>query len=186
MPAIASPADNRLLLRNISWETYERLLSESVDNPGTRFTYDEGSLEILQVSIGHEIPNRTLARLAQVTAEETGRDFMGAGSTTFRRKDRAKGFEPDSCFYFRHAASIRRKKEIDLTVDPPPELVIEVDISRSSLDRLPIFAAIGVMEIWRYDGDRMRFYALESDAYRMIEQKRGPAANDCQASDHLS
>jgi Uma2 family endonuclease len=170
MPVIASPADNRLLLRNISWETYERLLSESVDNPGTRFTYDEGNLEIMVLSIGHEMLNRTLALLAEVTAEETGRNFRGAGSTTFRRKDRAKGFEPDSCFYFGHAASIRRKKEIDLTVDPPPELVIEVDISRSSLDRLPIFAAIGVTEIWRYDGERVRFYALESDVYRMIEQ----------------
>jgi Uma2 family endonuclease len=170
MPAIASPVDNRLLLRNISWETYERLLGESVGNCGTRFTYDEGNLEIMVVSIGHEMPNRVLGLLVEITAEETGRNFRGAGSTTFRRRDLAKGFEPDSSFYFRHAASIRRKKEIDLTVDPPPELVIEVDISRSSLDRFPIFGAIGVAEIWRYDGEKVRFYALEPDRYRAIEE----------------
>jgi len=162
-------AENRLLLRNISWETYERLLGESIDNCGTRFTFDEGNLEIMEVSIAHEMPNRILSLLAEITAEETGRSFLGAGSTTFRRKDLSKGFEPDSCFYFRHAAAIRNKEEIDLLVDPPPELVIEVDITRSSLERFPIFAAIGVAEVWRYDGDRVSFHTLENGVYRTIE-----------------
>ena len=168
MPAIAAPSENRLLLRNISWETYERLLSESVENSGTRFTYDEGNLEIMVVSIGHEMYKCTLALIVQIVAEETGRSCRGAGNTTFRREDLLKGFEPDSSFYFRHAKAIRQIDKVDLTIDPPPELVIEVDISSSSLDRFPIFAAIGVTEVWRYDGESVRFHVLEETSYREI------------------
>ncbi|MBZ5618557.1 MAG: hypothetical protein LAQ69_07520 [Acidobacteriia bacterium] len=100
MPMTASPAEQRVLLRNVSWETYERLLAESVNALGTRFAYDEGNLEIMVVQVGHEGPNRTLARIAEITAEETGRDFRASGSTTFKRPDLAKGFDPDSPFTF--------------------------------------------------------------------------------------
>ncbi|MBI4909266.1 MAG: Uma2 family endonuclease [Acidobacteria bacterium] len=81
----------------------------------------------------------------------------------------AKGFEPDSCYYLRNAHAVRDKYELDMAVDPPPELVIEVDITRSSLNRFPIFAAIGVAEVWRYDGKAVRFHRLENGAYRSIE-----------------
>ena len=170
MPVTAAPPEERVVLHNISWETYERLLAERGDSPGTRFTYNEGNLEIMVVYVGHESPNRTLAAIAEITAEETGRDFRRTGSATFKRQDLSKGFEPDSSFYFRQADAIRGKDEIDLATDPPPELIIEVDISRSSLNRFPIFAAIGVAEIWRYDGQRVQFHALEGKAYRPIDQ----------------
>jgi len=169
MSTAVTPAEQRLLLHDISWETYERLLRESVENCGTRFTYDGGNLEIMVVSLGHEAPNRTLALIAEITAEETGRDFVAAGSTTFKRRDLAKGFEPDSSFYFRDAETIRAKDDIDLATDPPPELVIEVDVTSSSLDRFPIYAAVGVREIWHYDGERVRFHALEETIWRPIE-----------------
>jgi len=170
MIATAAPAENRVLLRNVSWETYERLLAENVNVAGTRFFYDEGNLEIMVVYIGHEMPNRTLARIAEITALETGRDFTASGSTTFKREDLEKGFEPDSSFYFRHAAEVRDKDRIDLATDPPPELIIEVDITSSSLDHFPLYAAIGVSEIWRYDGERVRFHRLEGSAYTPIEE----------------
>jgi len=170
MPVIAAPPEHRVLLHNITWETYERLLAENGESCGTRFTYDEGELEIMVVSASHEKPNRTLAHIAEITAEVTGRDLTAVGSATFKRKDLGKGFEPDSCFYFRHARAVRDKDEIDLETDPAPELIIEVDISRSSLNRFPIFGAIGVAEIWRYDGDRVRFYALHENAYQHIEE----------------
>jgi len=170
MPATTAPAETRLLLHNVSWETYERLLAESIDNSGTRFTYDEGNLEIMVVSIGHENPNRTLSDLVVITAIETGRDFSRGGSTTFKRKDLSKGFEPDSSFYFHHAGVMRDKDEVDLTIDPPPELTIEVDITNSSLNRFPIYASIGVEEVWRYDGERVRFHRLEGNTYREIAE----------------
>jgi Uma2 family endonuclease len=170
MPATAAPAENRVLLRNVGWETYERLLAENVNVAGTRFFYDEGNLEIMVVHIGHEMPNRTLAAIAEITAEETGRDFCRSGSTTFKRQDLEKGFEPDSSFYFRHAAAIRGKDRTDLAIDPPPELIIEVDITSSSLDHFPLYAAIGVAEIWSYDGECVRFHKLEGSAYSPIEE----------------
>jgi Uma2 family endonuclease len=170
MLATAAPAESRVLLRNVSWETYERLLAENVNKAGTRFTYDEGNLEIMVVSVGHEKPIHGLVTLVGLTAEETGRDFSAAGSATFKRQDLAKGFEADSSFYFRHADEVRDKDKIDLAIDPPPELIIEVDITSSSLDHFPLYAAIGISEIWRYDGERVRFHRLEGGCYTPIEE----------------
>jgi Uma2 family endonuclease len=170
MLATAAPAEDRVLLRNISWETYKRLLAEVVNVTSRRFFYNEGNLEIMVVYIGHERPNRTLERIAQITAEETGRDFSAAGSTTYKRDDLEKGFEPDSSFYFRHAAEVRDKDELDLATDPPPELIIEVDITSSSLDHFPLYAAIGISEIWRYSGKRVSFHKLEGSAYSVIDE----------------
>ena len=168
MPTAIALPEHRVLLRNVSWETYERLLSENVNVLGTRFAYDEGLLEIMVVSSGHEAPNRSLEILIAIVAEETGKDCWCAGSTTFRRKDLEKGFEPDSCYYFAQADRVRGNDNLDLAVDPPPELVIEVDITRSSLDRFRIFAAVGVAEVWRYDGERVSMFRLEDGVYTEV------------------
>jgi Uma2 family endonuclease len=170
MLATAAPAEERVLLRNISWGTYERLLAENVNVTGTRFFYSEGNLEIMVVYSGHEAPNRTLARIAEITAEETIGDFYATGSTTCKRDDLEKGFEPDSSFYFRHAAEVRGKDMIDLAIDPPPELIIEVDITSSSLNHFPLYAAVGIQEIWRYAKQRVSFHMLEGGTYSEIEE----------------
>jgi len=172
MQATIAPPEQRVLMHNISWETYERLLAESVENPGMRFTYDSGELEIMVVSLGHEQPNRTLALIVEIVSEEMGRNCRDTGMTTFKRDDLLKGFEPDSSFYFANARLIRGLEEIDLHIHPPPELVIEIDITRSSLKRFPIFAAVGVLEVWRYDGERVSFHALDGSIYRPIETSR--------------
>jgi Uma2 family endonuclease len=163
-------AEIRLVLHDISWETYQCLLADSLDNCAIRMTYGDGTLEIMVVYVGHETPNRILASIAEIIAEETGLDFCPTGSTTFQRSDLLKGFEPDSSFYFQNAAAIRGKSELDLQTDPPPELVLDVDITRSSLRRFPIFAAIGVAEIWRYDGERVKFHSLSGGEYHEMEQ----------------
>src|SRR5437879_464293 len=100
MPAVAAPPEQRVLLSHTSWETYERILSEHIDTPGTRFAYDEGMLEIMTLSSAHEEPNRLLDFLIYMVAGEAGMDCCCLGSTTFRREDLQKGFEPDSCYYF--------------------------------------------------------------------------------------
>src|SRR5713101_5090761 len=117
------------------------------------------------VSSCHERPNRILATLVDVMAEEWGIDLRRLGSMTFKRKDLQKGFEPDSCFYILHADAISGREEIDLKVDPPPDLTIEVDITRDSLNRFPIFAAVGIPEVWRFDGTKVMFYQLKSKRY---------------------
>src|SRR5439155_18540390 len=101
MAAVTNTAEQKVILEGVSWDTYERLLSENPDNTGTRFTYDQGTLEIMVVSFGHEDLSRTIAILVELIAGEMDIDCQAAGSTTFRRKKLAKGFEPDESFYIR-------------------------------------------------------------------------------------
>lgn len=165
----ASKSEQCVILYGVSWETYERLLAEHQGSSGTHFTYDQGRLEIMVLSAKHEKPNRALALLVEVIAEEMGIDVENLGSTTFKRKDLDRGFEPDSCFYIQNAERIKGKDEIDLTVDPPPDLVIEIDITSPSLNKFPLFAALGIPEVWRYDGARVSLFGLEAHEYH--EQK---------------
>jgi len=160
-----SSAEQRVILKGISWETYERLLAEHEDESGIHFTYDSGALEIMVLSARHERPNRVLATLVEVLAEEIGIDLDGLGSITLKRPDLLKGFEPDSCFYIQHVAAVMGKEEIDLETDPPPDLLIEVDVTSVSLPKLPIFAAVGIPEVWRYTDGRVIVLRLEGDRY---------------------
>jgi Uma2 family endonuclease len=157
------------VLPNISWETYERLLADIQDSANIRLSYDKGMLEIKMLSAGHERPNRTLALLIEVIAEEMNIDIERLGSTTFKRDDLLKGFEPDSCFYIQNAEAIAGKNSIDIATDPPPDLVIEVDITSDSLDKFPIFAGVGVPEVWHYDDEMVTIYKLEGDRYMEAE-----------------
>jgi Uma2 family endonuclease len=126
-------------------------------------------LEVMSPSSEHESISYYLGLLVALFAEETGTDVYGVGSTTFRRTDAQRGFEPDACFYVQNEESIRGKSRIDLDVDPPPDLVIEVDITNPSLDKLPIYAQIGVSEVWRYDGDDLSFFTLDNEEFSEVE-----------------
>jgi Uma2 family endonuclease len=112
--------EQRVIIRFVSWTTYEHLLADLSNQSPTRLTYDRGMLEIMRPLPEHEEWNRTIALLVEMLAEEMRIDVRNFGSTTFRRADLARGFEPDSCFYIRHEADISGKSTIDLTVDPPP------------------------------------------------------------------
>ena len=157
--------EQKVILRGISWETYERLLADHGDRSVPRFAYDRGVLEAMSPSVEHEGLARTIAMIVSVVAEEREIDVFDAGSTTFKREDLERGFEPDGCFYIQNERRIRGKRRIDLTVDPPPDLVIEVDITSPSLDKLPIYAHIGVPEVWRHDGERLSIFRLEGGQY---------------------
>ncbi len=165
-----SRTGQHIVLYGISWETYERLLADLVDSSAPRLTFDQGVLEVMSPTAEHEEYNRTLALLAEIAAEELRINIRRLGSTTFKRQDLLKGFEPDSCFYIQSAQRIRGKKRIDLTQDPPPDLVIEIDLTHPSLDRFPIFARVGVPEVWRYDGSRVQILKLEGEQYVEVGQ----------------
>ncbi len=167
---VSETMDRLVVLPSVSWETYERLLADHPEPASVRFSYDSGKLEIKVLSLRHENPNRKLARLIEVLAEEMELDIEPAGSTTFQREDLRKGFEPDSCFYIQNAEAIRGKEKVDLKIDPPPDLVIEIDVSSDSLDKFPIFASIGVPEAWRYDEGKVTIYKLEADSYVIAER----------------
>jgi Uma2 family endonuclease len=159
-----------VILHGISWETYERLLEEHGERASTRFTYDKGTLQIRTVQLEHEIFNRTLSTIVEALAEELNIDIEPAGSTTYKRQNIKRGFEPDSCFYIRHPEAIRGKKRIHLAKDPPPDLIIEIDVTHDSLDRLPIFAAVGIAEVWRYENEEVKIYHLSQNVYVESEQ----------------
>lgn len=159
----------KVILRRVSWETYEHLLEDYLDQSNPRFTYDNGVLEIMSPSAKHERFNRLLADFIMVVALEWDIDFDNVGSNTFKRKDLQQGFEPDSSFYFQNVERIRDKEQIDLKSDPPPDLVIEIDIYSSSLERFPIFAGVGVPEVWHYDGKSVTIFELKGQEYRPRE-----------------
>ncbi len=162
----SAPAEQRVTLRNVSWETYERILADHGESSAPRFVYDRGDLEIMSPFPEHEDANWAIARLVEAVAEVLDIDFVNLGSTTFQRADLDRGFEADCCFYFGHAPTIRPSEYIDLHRDPPPDLVVEIDISRSSFNKLRLFAAFGVPEVWRYQGDHLDIRVLAGDEYR--------------------
>jgi len=165
VPTVVSPPEERMVLRNVSWGTYARILEDHLDCSSPRFTYDQGVLEIMTVSAEHEWYNRLISDLVKLLARELRIDLLDLGSATFRRESAKQGFEPDSCFYVTHAREVRGKERIDLEADPPAEIVVEVAVTRPSVSKFPICAAFGVPEIWTYDGSRLRMYQLSGPEY---------------------
>jgi Uma2 family endonuclease len=172
METVRTPAEHRVILHNSSWETYERLIEERGENRVPRFAYDRGELEIMSPSTEHESIAYYIGLLVAVFAEEVGVDLYGVGSTTFDREDLGRGFEPDASFYVRNAGLVRGKPRIDLGLDPPPDLLIEVDITSPSLDKFPIYARAGIPEIWRHDGERLAIFELRGEEYVDVAESR--------------
>jgi len=172
MAVAQSVQEQRIILYNIGWDTYERLLRDHATTSAPRFAYDRGTLEIMSPLPEHERFNRAIQLLVPIVVEEMGGEVYSLGSTTFNREDLLRGFEPDSCFYLQNAARVRGKARIDLHVDPAPDLVVEIDITHPSLDKLPIYARLGVPEVWRYDGARLEILTLENDGYTTRSSSR--------------
>jgi Uma2 family endonuclease len=166
MAAIGSTQEQRVVLKNISWETYQRLLADHENSSAPRFTYDRGVLEIMSPLPQHERYKRAIESLMDVLALERGIGIDSSfGSTTFRRAESGRGFEPDACFYIQHAPMVRGKERLDLDSDPPPDIVVEIEITSPAIDKLPIYAQFGVPEVWRYNGDRLQMLGLQSGQY---------------------
>lgn len=163
MAIVNAPVEQRLILHGVPWGTYARLLRALAERPGVRLTYDRGILEIMTLSHEHENQSYLLGRFVDVLTEERGLPVKGGRSTTFRRRRRRRGLEPDASWWIAHEPQVRGKTEIDLRHDPPPDLALEVDVSRSSLDRLAIYAALGVPEVWRLEGRTLVCHVLGPD-----------------------
>ena len=166
MITVLSEPDQIVILRGIHWETYERLLADHQESSGTRLNFDCGTLEIVSPSSEHEQLKETIALLFQLLASELEIDVVAVGSTTFRRKDLRQGFEPDASFYIRNAQPIRNQPRIDLRRDPPPDVVVEIQVTNPAIDKLSIFAAAGVPEVWLYRDDQVEILGLESKTYQ--------------------
>lgn len=158
------PSSNRVIIRDVSWETYERLLEDLKSRSSPRLAYDRGVLEIMSPQFEHDGAKEILAYIATITLEELEWDFVPAGSTTFKREALKRGFEPDASFYIRNPERVRGKKKLDMEIDPPPDLVIEIDVTTDSMDKFPLYAALGVPEVWRYEA-AIEIWVLDQGEY---------------------
>lgn len=152
----------KLLLRDVTWDEFEAIAEELGEHRGMRLAYACGVLEIMMPLPGHEWDKEIISDLIKALLEELDRDFGCLGSTTFKQPT-THGIEPDQCFYISHERAIRGKERIDLTVDPPPDLALEVDLT--SRTHTAIYAALGVPELWRFAHGQLHIVVLRGSEY---------------------
>lgn len=154
-PPPQPPGEQRVLLEGVSWETYVAL-RDSVDSPGVRMTYCDGALEIMSPLPAHEAAKTTLARLIEVYALERDVPLHGYGNTTFRSAAKKRGLEPDECYCVGH-----RLKDL-------PDIAIEVVLTSGGIEKLPVYAGLGVREVWFWEDGAFHLHALRAGAYEDI------------------
>jgi len=162
MVAILETPQEHMVFRNISWEAFERILDD-VGETHHRVTYQDGDLEFMTISLEHDGYGRWIGRLIGLVTFELKLPLKAGGSTTLKRALKKVGLEPDECFWITHASEVRGKKKWNSLTDPPPDLAVEIDISTSWLDRLEIYAALKVPEVWRFDGETLKVLILGSN-----------------------
>lgn len=178
--------NQKLILQGVDWNFYEQILEEYKGSNAVHFAYDDGFLEVEVPLFEHERPTEILRDLITTICLEKEIDFINAGSTTFRKRAKAKGCEPDSAFYIQNEIRIRGLKQLDLKQDPPPDLVIEVDVTSPSLNKMPIYAALEVSEVWLYKGQSVIFYKLFGGIYQEIENSLAiPILSSVKATEFL-
>lgn len=159
------PAGAVLRIDDVSWGDYEHLLADLGESYSVRIFYDQGRMEIMAPASTHEKPKSVIHTLISVLRDELDIDVESLGSTTLRKEMSAAGAEPDDCFYIQSAALVIGKEDLNLMHDPPPDLVVEIDRTSSSLDRFAIYAALVVPEIWRLARRQLRIHLLATDCY---------------------
>lgn len=161
------PPGHRARFKDVSWQEFEEILEELGDRRASRLAYSKGMLEIRMPLPKHEKAKAIIGDLVKILLEETEIDCENYASSTFKRKDMAQGIEPDDCFYIQNHAQMIGKDRVDLSIDPPPDLAIEVDVtSRTQLDA---YQALGVPELWRYEEGTLRIDVLVDGEYRESE-----------------
>ena len=170
MATVIQPVDQPVLMDGVSWRTYEALLADGGDHRRTRMAFDQGVLEIVTPSYEHEHVENIVTRVAEALMNARRQDYAPAGSTTFRSRGIERGFEPDASYYVEHAAQVRGLTRIDLETDPPPDLVIEIDATHASMDKLPIYASLRIPEVWRHQGVSVQMYRLTGNSYAEIHE----------------
>lgn len=162
------PPNALLRLQQVSWDAYEKTLAVLEQYPGFRASYFQGELNIMSPRPDHERPKDFIHDLARLLAFELNLPMETMGSATFRRRRKDVGVEPDTCFYVQNAHRVIGRQNINLDRDPPPDVAVEIDITSGSGGKFPIYAALEVPEVWRYDGTTVTFYALQGGQYQVV------------------
>ncbi len=156
--------EKRVVLRNITWQGYQQLLKILGDNRAATLIFDRGTLEITMPLEQHEFSARLIELLIRILVVELGFKIKTMGSTTLDRSDLNRGAEPDNAYYIQNQPLVAGRT-VDLAADPPPDLVVEVDITHTDIDKPALYASMGVPEFWRYNGREWRIYQLENSEY---------------------
>lgn len=164
---ITVPPGQRVLLSDVSWQEFEAILEDLGEHRASRVAYDNGILEIMTPLPEHEIGKVLIGDLVKILLEELDLEFWSLGSTTFKNEEMLKGIEPDDCFYIQNEAAVRGKNRLDLTVDPPPDLALEIDVA--SRTHPSIYEALGVPELWRFENGKLQINVLQAGKYIKCE-----------------
>ncbi|MCT7989462.1 Uma2 family endonuclease [Laspinema olomoucense] len=158
---ITVPPGQRVLLQDVSWKEFEAILEDLGEHRGARIAYDNGTLEIRKPLTEQETGKVLISNFIEILLEELDLEFCPLGSTTFKNQVMAQGIEPDNCFYIKHEAAVRGKDRLDLTVDPPPDLALEIDVT--SRTHTTIYQGLGVPELWQFDKGTLKISLLQED-----------------------
>lgn len=164
-------AEQRVVFHNISWQNYQQILAALGQNRSSRLIYDQGTLEITMPLEEHESATRLIELFIRILVEEMGLKIKTMGSTTLNRDDLQRSAEADNCYYIQNQPKVVGKK-VDLNQDPPPDLIVEIDITHTDINKLKFYASMGVPEFWRYNGEIWRIYQLQDHQY--IELEKSP------------
>jgi Uma2 family endonuclease len=173
MATVSAPIEQRFRLSAVPWDAYVKI-GEAIGERPIRINYDRGELEIMTVSPEHERNKKLLGRLIEALTEEMEIDVASGGSMTFQREDLLRGMEPDDCYWIANEPAVRGRIDIDFETDPPPDLALETEITRSVLDRLGILAALRVPEVWRWNGETLRVLLLSTEG-KYVESEQSKA-----------
>lgn len=170
------PPGSTLVLSDVSWAEYEGLLESVGEATGLRISYSEGTMQVMTLSTTHEGYQFLIHALVLLTSLRLKIKVLSFASATMRKPAKLKGVEPDLSYYVETADEIGSRSDLDFSVDPPPDIIVEVDLQHQSLSKFPIYAALGVPEIWRYDGHSMCIYALRDGVYVEVSSSRSLTA----------
>jgi len=168
-PVFVSGNERRVTLTGISWSGYQQILQALPETRGARLIYDGGFLEITMPSEFHESSSEWIGIFVRVLVGEMGLKLKSLRSTTLNREDLNRGAEPDCAYYIQNQSQVAGRN-VDLTCDPPPDLVVEVDITHSDIDKNRLYGAMGIPELWRYDGQTWRIFRLQGTAYEECDR----------------
>jgi Uma2 family endonuclease len=176
------PQGQRVLLHDINWQEFEAVIEELGENRASRIAYYEGTLEIRMPLPEHEKAKSIIGHLLVALLDEMGMEWESLGSTTFKKQNMSAGIEPDDCFYIKNYAAMIGKDRIDLSVDPPPDLAIEIDLTSDT--QVSAYEALGVPEIWRYKNRRLQVNIWQGGKY--VESQISASLPDFPAIDGIS
>jgi Uma2 family endonuclease len=174
--AIEKPLEQRhpepgeaILLHNVSWETYEALLHD-LDGQHLRLTYDDGRLAIVSPLPKHDKVKTLIGRMIEQLSLELNIPVSSFGSTTWRRRKFRKGLEADECYYVQSETLVRGREDVDLKSDPPPDLAVEVDVTHHPVNRMKVYAGLGIPEVWVCSFEHVICMHLTKGRYKPAEK----------------